>query len=62
MTAREQILLRRLYIFAGRFTLEDAESVCSSDEPLAAQMLDMLSSLMDKSLVMREDFRQRARQ
>jgi predicted ATPase/DNA-binding CsgD family transcriptional regulator len=61
LTAREQILLRRLYIFAGRFTLEDAESVCSSEEPLAAQMLDMLSSLMDKSLVMREDFRQRVR-
>ena len=61
LTAREQILLRRLYIFAGRFTLEDAESVCSSDEPLAAHMLDMLSSLMDKSLVMREDFRQLVR-
>src|SRR6202022_2408342 len=55
LDARERTLLRRLCVFAGRFTLEDVESVCSSDELAAAQALDVLSSLVDKSLVTKED-------
>jgi len=51
----ERALLRRLCVFAGRFTLEDVESVCTSDEVPAARVLDVLSSLVDKSLVMRAD-------
>src|ERR1700686_1232656 len=51
----ERTLLRRLCVFAGRFTLEDVESVCSSDELPAARALDVLSSLVDKSLVIKED-------
>ena len=51
----ERTLLRRLCVFAGRFTLEDVESVCTSDDVPAAQALDVLSSLVDKSLVMKED-------
>ncbi len=51
----ERTLLRRLCVFAGRFTLEDVESVCTSDEVPAAQVLDLLSSLVDKSLVMKQD-------
>jgi predicted ATPase/DNA-binding CsgD family transcriptional regulator len=50
----ERSLLRRLCVFAGRFTLEDVESVCS-EEGAAADVLDLLSSLVDKSLVMKED-------
>src|SRR6266566_759683 len=50
----ERSLLRRLCVFAGRFTLEDVESVCSEDGA-AANTLDLLSSLVDKSLVMKED-------
>jgi predicted ATPase/DNA-binding CsgD family transcriptional regulator len=50
----ERSLLRRLCAFAGRFTLEDVESVCS-EEGAAADALDLLSSLVDKSLVMKED-------
>jgi Predicted ATPase len=53
----ERTLLRRLCVFAGRFTLEDVESVCASDDVPAAQVLDVLSSLVDKSLVMKEDTR-----
>ena len=60
LTAGEQALLRRLCIFAGSLTAEDAGSVCSFDGRFAAEMPDMLASLLDKSLVMREDFRQRA--
>ena len=51
----ERALLRRLGVFAGRFTLEDVESVCAFDDVPAARALDLLSSLVDKSLVMRED-------
>ena len=60
LTEGEQALLRRLCVFAGSFSAEDAGSVCSLDERSAAQMPGMLASLIDKSLVMREDFRQRA--
>ena len=51
----ERTLLRRLCVFAGRFTLEDVESVCASDDVPAARALDLLSSLVDKSLVTKED-------
>jgi predicted ATPase/DNA-binding CsgD family transcriptional regulator len=51
----ERTLLRRLFVFAGRFTLEDVESTCTSDDVPAARVLDLLSSLVDKSLVTKED-------
>ena len=47
----ERTLLRQLCVFAGRFTLDDVESVCSSAD---APALDVLSSLVDKSLVVAE--------
>jgi predicted ATPase/DNA-binding CsgD family transcriptional regulator len=49
LTTGEQALLRRLSVFGGRFTLDDVESVCT------APALDLLSSLVDKSLVVKED-------
>ena len=55
LEAGERTLLRRLCVFAGRFTLEDVESVCAPDEGPATQALDLLSSLVDKSLVMKEE-------
>ncbi|HEY7199885.1 MAG TPA: NB-ARC domain-containing protein, partial [Candidatus Dormibacteraeota bacterium] len=51
----ERTLLTRLCVFAGRFTLEDVESACGSDDVPAAGVLDLLSSLVDRSLVARED-------
>jgi predicted ATPase/DNA-binding CsgD family transcriptional regulator len=51
----ERELLRRLCVFAGRFTLEDVEAVCISADVPAAQGLDLLSALVDKSLVMKEE-------
>ena len=47
---REQVLLRRLSVFAG-WSLEMAEQVCSGDDLPAGDVLDLLASLADKSLV-----------
>jgi predicted ATPase len=55
LTQAEQTLLTRLCVFAGRFTLDDVTSVCCSDDAPAAGALDLLSSLIDKSLVIKED-------
>jgi predicted ATPase/DNA-binding CsgD family transcriptional regulator len=60
LEAAEQALLRRLGVFAGRFTLEDVESVCTSDDVPAVRALDLLASLVDKSLVMKDDAKGRA--
>jgi len=51
----EQILLARLSAFAGGFDLAAAEAVCGA-EPLAPEdIVDLLVSLVDKSLVMPEE-------
>jgi len=55
LTPAERTLLRRLCVFAGRFMLDDVELVCSSGDVPAARALDLLSSLIDKSLVIKED-------
>jgi predicted ATPase/Tfp pilus assembly protein PilF len=46
----EQILFRRLGVFAGGWTLEAAEAVCHRGD-LSTDVLDGLASLIDKSLV-----------
>lgn len=53
LSAEESQLFRRLCVFAGRFNLEDVEGVCSSDG--GVEVLDDLSSLVEKSLVIKED-------
>jgi predicted ATPase len=47
----EQMLLRRLAIFSGGWTTEAAESICSDDELDEFTAMDLLASLVDKSLV-----------
>ncbi len=47
----ERRLLRRLSVFAGGWTLEAAEDVSSSDGVERDEVLDVLSRLVDKSLV-----------
>ncbi len=50
LTEAEQVLLRRLSVFYG-WNLEMAERVCSDDQIGSADVLDLLTALIDKSLV-----------
>jgi predicted ATPase len=52
LTGAERLLLARLAVFSGSWTLESAEAVCSDDELLKRnQILDVLSQLVDRSLI-----------
>jgi predicted ATPase/DNA-binding CsgD family transcriptional regulator len=51
LSAGEQRLLRRLAVFAGGWTLQAAEAVCSADGDLAFDVLDGIAALVDQSLV-----------
>jgi predicted ATPase/DNA-binding CsgD family transcriptional regulator len=53
LTGAEQVLLRRLSVFAG-WSLEMAEQVCADEEIPAAEVLGLLAALVDKSLVVVE--------
>jgi len=46
-----KVLLQRLSVFAGGWLLEAAESICAGDALDESQILDLLTSLSDKSLV-----------
>jgi len=51
LTKPEQFLLTRLSVFAGGWTLEDAEALFKNDLGSMTDVLDLLSNLVDKSLV-----------
>jgi predicted ATPase/DNA-binding CsgD family transcriptional regulator len=50
LSESEQILLRRLSVFAG-WNLEMAEQVCADEQIPAPSVLDLMAALIDKSLV-----------
>ena len=47
----ERVLFQRLSIFAGGWTLEAAERICQGDEIRRDDILDLLTQLVNKSLV-----------
>src|SRR5207237_3750295 len=53
-TEQEQSLVRRLAVFAGGFTIEAAEAVAQGGAISVTKVLDLLSGLVDKALVLRE--------
>ena len=50
----ERVLFRRLAVFAGGWTLGDAEQVCADEQLPRAAIIDVLSELVAKSLVIAE--------
>jgi predicted ATPase/class 3 adenylate cyclase/uncharacterized protein HemY len=51
----EKTLLARLSVFPGTFTLAAAEAICSGDDLESYDVLDALTSLVDKSLALWDD-------
>ncbi len=51
----EKNLLARLSVFVGGWTLEAAESVCGFEPVEKWEVLDLLTSLVDKSLILAEE-------
>ncbi|MEO7803040.1 MAG: LuxR C-terminal-related transcriptional regulator [Actinomycetota bacterium] len=51
----ERTLLRRLSVFAGGFTLSAAETVCQAEGIEKFRILDLLTQLVDRSLVQMEE-------
>lgn len=54
LNPREQVLLRRLAVFASTFSLEAAEAVAAGDPLEADDILDGVTTLVDKSLLVLE--------
>jgi predicted ATPase/class 3 adenylate cyclase len=51
----ERVLFRRLSVFAGGWTIETAQAICDPDWDIGLDVLDGLTSFVDKSLVRRDD-------
>jgi predicted ATPase/class 3 adenylate cyclase len=54
LAEREQRLFRRVAIFVGGWTLRAAEAVCADETLDALDVIDLISSLVEKSLVVAE--------
>ncbi|GAA5127893.1 ATP-binding protein [Haloechinothrix salitolerans] len=57
----EQLLWTRLSVFSGGIELDAAEGVCADDLLPRSDILELLASLVDKSIVVRDDVDGRAR-
>jgi tetratricopeptide (TPR) repeat protein len=56
LSEQEKIVFRRLAVFVGGWTLEAAEFVCAGDGLQPHEVLDLLTRLVDKSMVLAEDW------
>ncbi len=61
LTEPEQVLFRRLSVFLGGFDLDAAQAVCGGHDVERYQVLDQLTLLVDKSLVVAEHIKDRTR-
>jgi predicted ATPase/Tfp pilus assembly protein PilF len=55
LPAGEQALFRQLAVFAGGWTLEAAETICAGEGIDAGGVLDLLTGLVDQSLVLLDE-------
>jgi predicted ATPase/class 3 adenylate cyclase len=51
LNATEQVMFCRLAVFSGGWTLQAAEQVCAGEDVAEHEVLDLLASFVDKSLV-----------
>ncbi|GAA2669421.1 ATP-binding protein [Nonomuraea recticatena] len=58
---KEQALWARVSVFAGSLDLEAAEAVCSGNGIAREEILDLVSGLVDKSILIREEHGSQAR-
>lgn len=63
LTTKEKSLFRRLSVFSGGWSLDAAEQICAGvgDALESWEILDLLQSLVDKSLAVLDDSQQRYR-
>ena len=61
LTEPERVLFRRLTVFLGGFDLDAAQAVAGGGDVQRYQVLDQLTLLVDKSLVVADDSRDRTR-
>jgi predicted ATPase/DNA-binding winged helix-turn-helix (wHTH) protein len=61
LTEPERLLLARLSVFAGGWTLEAAEEICAGGAIRDGDVLELLARLVDKSLVLVDDVTARDR-
>ena len=61
LTDLEQVVFRRLAVFAGDFSYDAAVDVCAAADIQAHQVLDLLGLLVDKSLIQVDDDGDQAR-
>jgi predicted ATPase/DNA-binding XRE family transcriptional regulator len=54
LSEKERLLFQRLAVFMGGWTLEAAEEICSEDGIESNEILDLVSQLVNKSLVLVE--------
>src|SRR5580704_6795111 len=54
LTDAERMVLRRISVFSGGASLEAAERVCAGDEVEQEQVLDLLTALTEKSLLLND--------
>jgi predicted ATPase/DNA-binding CsgD family transcriptional regulator len=61
LSEMERRVFRRLSVFAGGFTLEAAEAICTDEGVEAEEVFDVLSRLLEKSLVVMSERSSEAR-
>jgi non-specific serine/threonine protein kinase len=61
LSPAEQVMFRRLAVFAGAWNLKAARAVCTDGVIARAEVLELLTSLVDKSLVIVSEHDGRAR-
>ncbi|HEX5039541.1 MAG TPA: tetratricopeptide repeat protein [Candidatus Limnocylindria bacterium] len=55
LTEPEQVLFPRLAVFAGSFSIEAAEAVCTDDVVVREDVVDLLAHLVDRSLLVADE-------